>query len=521
LSFVALGLIATLVLGAAGPNKVASNPYLNIGFGILFVILAFAFFETFNFTLPSSMQSLAASWRRRGGVVGVLLMGLAFVFTAFTCTAPFIASILAAAASTSFSGDYARPLLGMALFALALSAPFFLIAFFPKLLTRLPKSGEWMSTMKAVLGFVELAYAILYFSKADLVLQAHIITRSVIFGLWASICICGALYLIGALKVNALAGGEAKIGAGRWLGAGIFALTAFYCFYAISGRPIDPNLAAFVPEAEYGAQSGSQSAPGDVVWLDDFDKAVALAKQENRPIFINFTGYTCTNCRWMEQNIFTKPPVRALFPKLVTVRLYTDGGIDADKNAALQIKLGKANAQPLYALVTPDGVVLDTHIGIEKDPAAFARFIDEAFRAPTSSVSAAPSANDEWASYSDERYAEALKAGKPIVIDFTASWCIVCHSIERTVFSQPDVRGQLGKFTTLKADLTTFDSPESVKIEKKFGVAKLPTVVILNPSGKEFAKSRVTGILSAKDFLAHLNSASTNQRARWTLIALR
>jgi len=502
-SFVVLGLIATVTQNAAGPNRIAANPYINVAFGLLFVVLAFAFFETFNLRLPFWLQSLATGSRAKGGVVGVLLMGLAFVFTAFTCTAPFIASVLATAASTTGAAEYARPLLGMVVFATALSLPFFAIALFPPLLTRLPRSGAWLSRMKALLGFVELAYAVLYFSKADLVWQAHVLTRPLIFGLWAMISVGAALYLLGALRVNSYSDEPGKMNVGRGIGIALFVSIALYCSYAMTGRPLDKNLAAFVPEADYGF-ARVKATPGQLDWLGDYDTALQLARSRNKPLFIDFTGYTCTNCRWMEQNIFTDRQVQDRLSKYVLVKLYTDGGSNADRNQALQLRIGKAIAQPLYVIMDSAGKSMGVKVGVENDSGKFAAYLDKGLAPPSEAASAAA-----WAPFNEAAYASALAAGKPIVIDFTASWCVSCHAIERQVFEDPQVNAKLAGFTTLRADLTDFDGAPNAAIEKKFGVQQLPTVVLLSPSGIEVPGTRVTGLLPTKDFLARLVRASS------------
>ena len=186
-AFTLLGIVMTVVLGAAGANRVAANPWFNLAFGVLFVVFAFSFFETLNLQLPPSLSRLAAPVQRSGGIVTALLMGLAFVFAAFTCTAPFIGTVLVTAASATTTGAWARPLLGMMTFAFALALPFFLLAFFPQLLAKLPKSGGWLSRTKAILGFVELTYALLYFSKADLVWHMGVLTRPALLALWTAI----------------------------------------------------------------------------------------------------------------------------------------------------------------------------------------------------------------------------------------------------------------------------------------------------------------------------------------------
>lgn len=514
LSFAGLGFVMAITLGAAGANRVAANPWVNLFFGILFVVFAFSFFEAFQIRLPAALSRFAAPARRSGGWVGVLLMGLAFVFAAFTCTAPFIGTVLVAAASAESAGAWARPLAGMLAFALALALPFFLLALFPSLITKLPRSGAWLTRFKAILGFIELAYALLYFSKADLVWQAGILTRPAIFALWAVIALGGMLYLLGLLRVSAYPEEMGRLTVWRGIGAGAFALAAFYCLYALTGRPVSGALVAYLPTADYGAKSAG-SAPGastdGLTWLADYQTALAQARAENKPVFIDFTGYTCTNCRYNELNVFPLPSVRSELSQYVLVRLYTDGGPHYLDNQQFEAKRFGTVALPLYAVIGPGGQTIAETAGTLTHPGQFAGFLShglEIASAPAPSSPAVPPTQTAWASYSPQALAAAQAAGRPVIIDFTANWCTVCHEIERTVFPAPDVAPNLSRFTTLRADLTDYSSPQNAALEKQYKIVALPVVLFLDAQGHEIPGTRVTGLITAQDFAARMAKAS-------------
>jgi len=504
-SFTLLGLVAALTFGAAGANRVAANPWFNLFFGALFVVFAFSFFEAILITLPPALSRFARPMSGASGLTGVLFMGLAFVFAAFTCTAPFIGTILVAAASAT-GAAWVRPLLGMLVFALALALPFFLLALFPSLLTKLPRSGGWMTRFKATLGFVELAYALTYFSKADLVWQAHILTASVILSIWAALSFGATLYLLGLLRVSAYPDEQSR--PSRW-SAGFAALFAFcgcYCLYALTGRPVSGLLLAYLPPTGYGLSGAGNAASSgaDLSWLSDYDQAVAQAKSTGKPIFIDFTGYTCTNCRYVEQNIFPKSPVSMLLAGSFTrLRLYTDGGADGPANEARQQGMFGTVALPLYAIVSPAGQVLGQLSGSGHSLAEFAQFMTGALQAAGAASGPIGQQAALWQPFSPG----ALSAGKPAIVDFTASWCTNCHALERTVFTAPAVTAQLGGFATYRVDLTDFYSAKNAPIEKQYSILQLPAVLFFDSSGKEVAGTRVTGLISAQDFAGRMQRA--------------
>jgi thiol:disulfide interchange protein len=501
-SFTLLGLVAALTFGAAGANRVAANPWFNLFFGALFVVFAFSFFETFLITLPPFLMRFARPLSGAGGPTGVLFMGFAFVFAAFTCTAPFIGTVLVAAASATGSG-WLRPLLGMLVFAVALALPFFLLALFPGLLSRLPRSGGWLTRFKATLGFVELAYALTYFSKADLVWQAHILTAPVILGLWAALAIACGLYLFGLLRVSAYPEERARQSGWRIATAVSFFAAGMYCLYAMTGRPVSGLLLAYLPPAGYG--SSAQKGAADSDWLSNYNQGLIQARASDKPVFIDFTGYTCTNCRYVEQNIFPKSPVDTLLAGSFTrVRLYTDGGQDGPGNERLQQTMFGTVALPLYAIVSPTGKVVSQLSGSGHSVEDFAQFMTNGL---TASASTAPSIAQswQWAPYSIVDMPASAQAGKPVIIDFTASWCTNCHALERHVFTDRLVFSKLGSFDTYSADLTDFGAAKNVALEKQYDILALPAVLFFDEHGKEVEGTRVTGLVTAKEFARRMD----------------
>ena len=515
--YVALGAVVTATVGATGINKVASNPYVNLGIFVVFVVFALSFFETIQLTLPANLTAMQTTARKHGGTLGLVLLGITFVLASFTCTAPFVGTLLVAAAS----GERFRPLLGTLVFALAFVSPFLVFAAFPQWISRIPKGGIWLARVKAALGFIELAAALKFLSNADQVWNWKLLTQPVLLAAWALIFVCAGLYLWGTLRFGVVAETEAvgvRVPLPRAAFAGLFLLLALYCFWGLAGRPI-PLFSAFLPPTGYGGVSSS--ADEGLPWLTDYTAALAQAKAEGKPLFVDFTGVTCTNCRWNEKNVFPRDDVSRELSQYVRVQLYTDRPGDAANQRLQLAKFGDV-ALPLYGVVNPQTeAVVDHYAGTITDAPDFTRFLVKsrltASAVPTPSIEKSDSA---WGPYTPQALAATAQSHKPIIIDFTAAWCVNCKEIEHDVFDNPAVSPILAQdFVTLRADLTQWSSPTSIALQKRYGFSSLPTIVILNPSGKEIKSLRITGRLDVSDFERRLQQAKMNAPQPTTVAA--
>ena len=378
LTFTAIGAALSATVGAAGANRLAASPWTNLVFAVLFVLFGLSLLEIVEIKPPAFLQKYAGAGQKHGGTLGVLGMGLTFVVSAFTCTAPFIGTVLVAASSAQTGTQWVRPIVGMTAFASALALPFFLLALFPSLLARLPKSGSWLSTVKGTMGFLELGAALKFLSNTDLVWHWQILTEPVLLALWTIIALAGAVWLLGLLQVGYGAPSPNATPLRRaW--AGVFALAGVYFLWGLSGRPLGDWVVAFLPPSGYGIKNGAaKETDGGLAFLPTLEDGLKQAKAENKPIFIDFTGYTCTNCRLIEKNVFPNADVKSQMEKFVRVRLYTDGGPNGEQNQAYQEKTFGDIALPLYAVLTPDGKVIDhTAYTVAKDPAQFTAFLQK------------------------------------------------------------------------------------------------------------------------------------------------
>ena len=503
--YVALGIVVTATVGATGINKVAANPWVNLGIFVVFVVFALSFFEMVQLQFPANLGKLQSTARSHGGTAGLVLLGVTFVLASFTCTAPLIGTLLVAASQ----GERLRPLLGTLAFALAFVSPFLIFALFPQWIARIPKSGVWLARVKVVLGFLELAAALKFLSNADRVWQWKLLTEPVLLAAWAIIFVCASLYLWGTLRFGVVAETEAqgtRVSPARAAFAGFFLCCAGYCFWGLAGRPLNPYVGAFLPPAGYG---GAATETNGLPWLSTYDAALAQAKAEGKPLLIDFTGYTCTNCLLNEKNVFPHPEVQTALANYVRVQLYTDGGKDGPKNQALeQSKFGDV-ALPLYGIVNAQtGAAVDKVAGVIS-PTVFTKFLTRPVLSSASPLLEAGGPSPApWTSYSPQTFAQATQSGKPILIDFTAAWCVNCKEIEHDVFDNPAVAPTLTRdFVTLRADLTEWNSPASVALQKQYGFGSLPTVVTLNSRGQELRGLRITGRLPISDFQNRIRQA--------------
>ncbi len=376
LTFTGIGLLISIVAGAAGITRFAANPWLNLVMAAIFVGLALNLFGVFEIVVPPALldrvqPKTAMGKNEKPSLLAPILMGLAFSLTSFTCTVPFVGTLLVSTAQ----GDLLWPAIGMLAFSSAFAAPFFLLALFPQWLSKLPKSGSWLVSVKAYMGFLELAAALKFLSTADYVWQLKWLTRPMFLSIWSTIFLVAGFYLLRWLRLPQETDGKAP-GIGRralgiaTIGAGIYLLAA------ISSAPLGA-LAAYPPPPEYGAPAGTHS--GNIVWMkDDYQGALVLAKQTNKPILIDFTGYACTNCRQMELNVLTKPEIEKELEKFVTTRLYTDGTDAKSKSQAeFQDKKFGTVALPLYVIVSPDEKELSRFEGYDPNPENFLKFLQD------------------------------------------------------------------------------------------------------------------------------------------------
>jgi thiol:disulfide interchange protein/DsbC/DsbD-like thiol-disulfide interchange protein len=378
--FVAIGLLV-------GPSIIpfATDPWLNLGIGLLFLYFALVLFGVVNLNPPRFLLDAAGQASTRGGLVGVFLMGATLVVTSFTCTAPFVANLLSVGATGEGAG-LGRIALGMAVFGLTIAVPFVFLSLVPGKISTLPRAGLWMNTLKVTLAFVELAAALKFLSNSDLVWDWQFLSRELFLLLWAGIFGAAALYLFGLVRLK---GEGAEVGPGRLVAGLSFLLFAIYCGYGAGGRDLDPVLTAIAPpysgriaEGFVSASGGGPAAAqGHAVVVDDYEAARARALAENKLLLVNFTGHTCVNCRLMERRVFPSAEVAAqLGPHYVEARLHTDGEVNIERILELQQSLAQSIANPFYVLVDPQtGERLATS-GSYSRPEVFAAFLSEGRR---------------------------------------------------------------------------------------------------------------------------------------------
>ena len=377
-TFTILGMLLAVFVGAAGIQIFSANPWINIVIAAIFLIFAFNLFGAFEIRIPARLLTgLDALTRRKegegSGVVGALLMGLTFTLTSFTCTSPFIGSIMVSSAN----GDWQMPLLGMLAFSVVFALPFFILALIPQWVAQLPRAGGWMNSVKVAMGFLEVAAAMKFISNVDLVWQWGFFTRDVILAVWVALGLLLTTYLLGFYQL-AHDSKQERIGAMRLLATIVSLAVTFFLLTGLFGAKLG-ELESFLPP-DLTSNSSGRAASRELTWIDNnYEAALAQAKAGNKRVFVDFTGYTCTNCRWMEANIFPKPEVDAELRKFVLTRLYTDGeGEVYERNQQLEQEMLGTVALPYYAVVTPGGKVISSFPGLTRDAKEFVDFLREA-----------------------------------------------------------------------------------------------------------------------------------------------
>ncbi len=369
-------------------NSISTNPWLNIIFFIIFIFFSISFFGFFEISLPSGIANKADSKSGLGSLAGIFFMAITLAIVSFSCTGPILGTFLVG----SLQGGAWALTYGMAGFGLALALPFSLFAIFPQWLQSLPKSGGWLDTVKKVLAFLELALAFKFLSNADLVQHWGLLKREVFLGIWAIISIALALYLIGKLLLPHDIKGE-KISSGRKIGA--LLAFAFGIILIVGMAPKNTYLLKFLsgfpPPTHYSLFTDKNDTHGlQANVVNDYEKALLLSKQENKPILIDFTGWACVNCRKMEENVWTDPAVMSFIQNnFILVSLYVDDKalLPVDKRFTYTTKPGdkkeitsvgdlwatfqaenfNQSSQPLYVVMSPDQKLLSNPVGYTPD----------------------------------------------------------------------------------------------------------------------------------------------------------
>jgi thiol:disulfide interchange protein len=378
-TFTLLGMLLAIFIGAAGINLFAANPWINLMIAAIFLFFAFNLFGAYEIAIPTNvltkLDTLTRSKEGEGsGIAGALLMGLTFTLTSFTCTSPFVGTILVAASQ----GDWQMPLLGMLAFATVFAIPFFILALVPQWASQLPRAGGWMNSIKVSMGFLEVAAAMKFISNVDLVWKWGVFTRDVVLAVWIAIGIILSLYLLGKFQLSHDSKPE-RIGAFRLAAAIVSLAISFYLLTGLFGAKLG-ELEAFLPPDLQNTSARMLGGQEKLTWIkNDYEGALAKAKAENKRLFVDFTGYTCTNCRWMEANVFPKPEVEAELEKMVLVSLYTDGsGEIYEKQQQMEQDMFGTVALPFYAVMDGDGKPVATFPGLTRNVQEFVAFLRKA-----------------------------------------------------------------------------------------------------------------------------------------------
>lgn len=336
LIYVVLGLIIVGVFGAEALNALSTGVAFNIIFFIILVFFAFSFLGAFEIMLPNSWANKVDRQAGKSGVVAIFFMALALAIVSFSCTGPIVGTLLVESAS---KGGIA-PIVGMLGFSSAIALPFMLFALFPTWLNSLPKSGGWMNSVKVSLGFLELAFAFKFLSNADLVLQLHLLEREVFLAIWIAIFGAWALYLFGKITLPHDSP-STHISVGRLSLALLVLSFTVYMIPGLFGAPLK-LISAFPPPQTYSESprgflgtavetsksdlpDGAKVGEHGIITFTDYDKGLAYAKEVNKPVMLDFTGFACVNCRKMEINVWSDEKVLSVLKNdVVLISLYVD-----------------------------------------------------------------------------------------------------------------------------------------------------------------------------------------------------
>ncbi|RXK50976.1 disulfide bond formation protein DsbD [Aquirufa rosea] len=415
LIYVFFGTILAFFAGASFANFLSTHWIPNLLFFIIFIFFGISFLGAFEIVLPSGMVNSVDAKSDKGGIIGVFFMAFTLVLVSFSCTGPLAGSILIAASQ----GAFVKPIVGMLGFSLAFAIPFTLFAVFPGFMQKLPKSGNWMNEVKVVLGFLEIALAFKFLSVADQVYHWHLLDREIFLAIWIAIFSALTLYLFGKISLPH-DGPSGKLSIPRTLVATAVLAFVVYLVPGMFGAPLK-GLSGWLPPLstqDFKGNSGEVSikpgSTGNVKYADflklplgltgffDYQEAKAYANQVGKPLFIDFTGHGCVNCRKMEEYVWSDPKVlKRLQEEYVIVALYCDDKTElpkdqwyvstvdgqekktlGDQNLDFQITRFNSNAQPHYVLLDPrkEGAPMVKPVAFDANVDHFVDFLDQGVR---------------------------------------------------------------------------------------------------------------------------------------------
>ncbi len=407
-TFTVLGLLISAVFQAAALTQLANNLWLNLFLTVVIAFFGISMLGVFEISVPSWLLTWSAGKESKGGIIGTLFMALTFTLVSFTCTFAFASILLAMAAK----GQYFWPVVGMLAFSAAFAFPFFLLALFPKLLAKMPKSGGWMNIIKVTLGFLEIGAALKFLSIADVAYFGlpTLLPYGLVMGIWFALAVLAGLYPLGLYRMPHDMPGKFTFGrlsfAAPFLGLAVLLGAALFTSYQPSGFVWD-NIAAFAPpQIEAGEEApqpdevltaalGPHVIHDELAYALDFKQAWIYAKENNLPLFLDFTGVNCVNCRKMENTVMQQPETRKRLEKFVRVQIFTDFvpiKDDPEKRASLKkqnLVLQEAFGDPVlpgYTVINPHDPAaagklkrLSTYTGMEQKAGEFVKFLDDGF----------------------------------------------------------------------------------------------------------------------------------------------